>query len=86
MFCYLCGSLFRRSEDWLVCSGCGHARLLNVATPLSVAAAAPGSLRNDYTPARNPEGRITPSETPVMIRPTQTMIAADATGIRRNAA
>lgn len=86
MFCYLCGSLFHRSEDWLVCSGCGHARLLNIARPIRAAAAAPAGLLNDYTPARNPEGRITPSETPVMIRPTQTMMAAEATGIKRNAA
>ena len=86
MFCYLCGSLLHRTEDWLVCSGCGHARLLPVAAPLAAAATAPGSLRNDYTPARNPEGRITPSDTPVMIKPTQTIMAAEATGISRNAA
>lgn len=86
MFCYLCGSLFHRSEDWLVCCRCGHARLLPQAPPIAAAAAAPGSPRNDYTPARNPEGRITPSETPVMIKPTQTMMAAEATGINRNAA
>jgi len=86
MFCSLCGSLFHRSEDWLVCGRCGHARLLPVAPPALAAATASGSVRNDYTPARNPEGRITPSETPVMIRPTQTMIAAEATGISRNAA
>lgn len=86
MFCSLCGSLFHRSEDWLVCGRCGHARLLPVAPPMvAAAAAAPGSLRNPYTPARNPEGRITPSDTPVMIRPTQTMMAAEATGISRNA-
>ena len=86
MFCYLCGSLFYRSEDWLVCGRCGHARLLPVAPPIVAAAAAPGSLRNNYTPARNPEGRITPSDTPVMIKPTQTIMAAEATGISRNAA
>ena len=86
MFCYLCGSLIHRSEDWLVCGRCGHVRLLPVAPPLATAAGAPSSLWNDYTPARNPEGRITPSETPVMIKPTQTMMAAEATGISRNAA
>ena len=74
MFCHFCGSLLSPYQTWLVCARCGRARLL---FPPEAALS---------QPARNWPGRITPSETPVMIRPTQMMMAADATGMSLNAA
>jgi len=73
MFCSFCGSLFRRSDAWLVCGRCGHARLL-------------AGAETAQTPERNCPGRMTPSETPVIINPTPMIMAADATGMSRNAA